>query len=266
MSRSCWRKRSRLPDRSPKAPRIWPSRTSRRDRVIITSPTWLTRRSSSAARTRTDWLAAGRNGAMGGVVGRNSLAAAAAAGAGVCPDAAGTRGTTTAGAGTPSLAATPGCGAATTVSCTCSLSTRSASKLACRPSKLASKGSTCATCRFSESSRSMADSSRCASSPRRMAPAKRELPLSVCKVRSASWRALLLSGRAAHWRSAPPRRGNNSMASSSKMGNRSGSITSTASMSSSMLATTGIAWAWSGTSIIAIFSIACCAGASGAGG
>ena len=38
MSRNCWRKRSRLPDRSVSELRNWPRRASRRERLIITSP------------------------------------------------------------------------------------------------------------------------------------------------------------------------------------------------------------------------------------
>ena len=56
----------------------------------------------------------------------------------------------------------------------------------------------------SEPRYSISDSMRCASSPSRKAPASRALPLSVCKTRSTSSRALRLSGRAVHCRSAPP--------------------------------------------------------------
>ena len=84
----------------------------------------------------------------------------------------------------------------------------------------------------SEPSCSISDSIRCASSPSRKAPARRELPLSVCKARSTSSRAPRLSGRAVHCRKAPPSCGISSSASSSKMGNRSGSIASVRSMSS----------------------------------
>ena len=69
-----------------------------------------------------------------------------------------------------------------------------------------------------------------------MAPANRALPLRVCKARSTSVRAPRLSGREAHWRKAPPKTGNSSAASSSKIGKRSGSMTSIASISSSISA------------------------------
>ena len=63
MSRSWARRRSRLPVRSPSEPRSWRSSASRRERVIITSPAWLTSRSSSCERTRTAWFEAARCGA-----------------------------------------------------------------------------------------------------------------------------------------------------------------------------------------------------------
>ena len=85
----------------------------------------------------------------------------------------------------------------------------------------------------SEPRYSISDSMRCAISPRRRAPARRALPLRVCRARKTSLRALWLSGRADHWRSAPPSWGINSAASSSKIGKSSASIASTASISSS---------------------------------
>ena len=106
------------------------------------------------------------------------------------------------------------------------------SKLACMPSKRCSRGSMSAADTASEPRCSISDSRRWASSPSRNAPASRALPLSVCRARSTASRALRLSGRAVHWRSAPPSWGISSIASSSKIGNRSGSIASTMSMSS----------------------------------
>ena len=53
MSRSWPRRRSRFSVRSASEPLIWPTPDSMRERVMLTSPAWLTRRSSSGARTRT---------------------------------------------------------------------------------------------------------------------------------------------------------------------------------------------------------------------
>ncbi len=53
MSRSWPRRRSRFSVRSPSEPLIWPTPDSMRERVMLTSPAWLTSRSSSGARTRT---------------------------------------------------------------------------------------------------------------------------------------------------------------------------------------------------------------------
>ena len=54
MSRSWRRRRSRLSVRSASEPLSWPSSVSMRERVMLTSPAWLTRRSSSGcARART---------------------------------------------------------------------------------------------------------------------------------------------------------------------------------------------------------------------
>ena len=106
------------------------------------------------------------------------------------------------------------------------------SKLACMPSNRCSRGSSPRRQRASEPRRSISDSMRWASSPSRNAPASRALPLRVCNARNTSSRALRLSGRAVHWRNAPPSWGMSSTASSSKIGNRSGSIASTMSMSS----------------------------------
>ena len=53
MSRSCVRRRSRFSVRSPSEPFSWPTSASMRERAMQTSPAWLTRRSSSGARTRT---------------------------------------------------------------------------------------------------------------------------------------------------------------------------------------------------------------------
>ena len=59
-SRSCARRRSRLPVSSLSRPRSWPTSVSSRAREVATSPACNTRRSSSCERTRTAWLAAAR--------------------------------------------------------------------------------------------------------------------------------------------------------------------------------------------------------------
>ncbi|MDT4844884.1 hypothetical protein FQZ97_788530 [compost metagenome] len=89
-----------------------------------------------------------------------------------------------------------------------------------------------------EPSSSISDSMRCARSPRRMAPASRALPLSVCSVRSTEARGAASSGWCDHWRSASPSWGISSAASSSKIGNRSTSTASARSMASSLSSST----------------------------
>ena len=59
-SRSWRRSRSRFSLRSPSEPLIWPTSDSMRERVMLTSPAWLTSRSSSGARTRTAAVLADR--------------------------------------------------------------------------------------------------------------------------------------------------------------------------------------------------------------
>ena len=110
---------------------------------------------------------------------------------------------------------------------------RNTSKLACIASKRDNSDSKSCDAAASDPMLSISDSILCAISPRRMAPASRALPLRVCNARSTSMRALRLSGRADHCLSAPPSCGINSAASSSKIGKRSASIASVASMSSS---------------------------------
>ncbi len=63
------------------------------------------------------------------------------------------------------------------------------------------------------------DSMRCVSSPRRIAPAMRALPLNVCSVRRNSATGLPSCGLRRHARNSSPARGNSSAASSRKMGN-----------------------------------------------
>ena len=201
-------------------------RTSSRERAIITSPAWFTSRSSSCERTRTECPPAARRGA----------------GAGAAPN--GARNATGGASGWESPGAGAGAGAdwTTCASCPCSAAgaagsapvARSASKLACNASKLTSKGSMSAAATVSVSICSTAVSMRCAISPSRIAPARRALPLRVCRARSSSLRAPRFSGRDDHWRNAPPSVGSSSTASSSKMGNRSGSMLSSATMSSSI--------------------------------
>ena len=64
ISRNCWRKRLRLPVMSLRDPRSWPISASSRERVIMTSPAWLTMRSSNCERTRTEAVAAWRKGCI----------------------------------------------------------------------------------------------------------------------------------------------------------------------------------------------------------
>ena len=66
MSRNCRRRRSKFSVRSPSADFSCATSDSMRERVMLTSPAWLTRRSSSCERTRTaDWLlAAWKTGSM----------------------------------------------------------------------------------------------------------------------------------------------------------------------------------------------------------
>ena len=113
-------------------------------------------------------------------------------------------------------------------------SARKPAKWPFRMSKLPSSGSICAACASCASMCSIADSSRWVISPRRMAPASRALPLSVCSARRLALRASRRCGCAAQSRSAVPSTGSSSAASSSKIGNRSGSSASSTSMSSSM--------------------------------
>ena len=63
-SRSRVRKRSKLADMSLIDERMLDKRISKRERAISTSPASFTKRSSSCERTRTDWPAATRTGAM----------------------------------------------------------------------------------------------------------------------------------------------------------------------------------------------------------
>ncbi len=237
MSRSCMRRRSRLPASSSSEPRAWARRASTRERAISTSPAWLIRRSSNWARTRTVWWAPARSGAVTG-------AGCASAGAGDAPAPEASEAVASEDTAEAAGSAWSGPSARPSgPSCTCSPATRSTSKPACNASKLPSKGSICSAVGDSLSTRSTADSSRWAISPRRMAPASRALPLRVCRARSVSWRASSREGRPCQRRSAAPRRGSSSMASSSKMGNRSGSTSSRASMSSSRSLPTATAWA-----------------------
>ena len=65
MSRSWPRRRSRLLGQVAERALIWPTPDSMRERVMLTSPAWLTRRSSSGARTRTaDCVASGRSAGL----------------------------------------------------------------------------------------------------------------------------------------------------------------------------------------------------------
>ena len=89
MSRNCWRKRFKLSVMSPSEPRSWLSSTSSRERVIMTSPAWLTMRSSSCERTRIDAVAACRKGCMAMVCGAGINALPGARG--VATGAAGSR-------------------------------------------------------------------------------------------------------------------------------------------------------------------------------
>ncbi len=112
----------------------------------------------------------------------------------------------------------------------CAASARRNASMACSmASKRLSSDSKSWLAAASEPRYSISDSMRWAISPTRMAPARRALPLSVCKVRSTSMRALVLSGRVAHWRRAAPSCSISSAASSSKIRNSSGSMASTAS-------------------------------------
>ena len=58
MSRSCCRNRAKLPVMSFSDSRNSPISASRRERVIITSPAWLTMRSSNCVRTLMEAFAA----------------------------------------------------------------------------------------------------------------------------------------------------------------------------------------------------------------
>ena len=145
---------------------------------------------------------------------------------------------------------------ATTVSSTSTGSWPKAANTACSESNRVSKGSSCTACRASVPICSMDDSMRWAISPSRIAPARRALPLSVCNKRKISLRAAILSGWATHWRSAVPSWGMSSAASSSKMGKRSSSRWSSASMSSSCASAIvrGAATAMAGAAISGIAS------------
>ena len=80
------------------------------------------------------------------------------------------------------------------------------------------------------------DSMRCASWPRRIAPAMRALPLNVCSVRrSARRRSRRRSGVRRHARSCSPACGNSSAASSRKIGSTCGSTSSRMPASGSSL-------------------------------
>ena len=71
---------------------------------------------------------------------------------------------------------------------------RSTSKVCCIPSKRVSKGSKSCVAAASVPKNSISDSMRCAISPKRSAPARRALPLSVCNTRSTSMRSPRLAG------------------------------------------------------------------------
>ena len=88
---------------------------------------------------------------------------------------------------------------------------------------------------------SSVDSKRWAISPKRMAPARRALPFKVCKARNRAARGWGCWGWALHSRKAAFRVGSSSWASSSKMGNRSGSTISSTSISSSSSSSSAIA-------------------------
>ena len=190
-------------------------------------------RSSSCERTRIDAVAACRSGCMTMVCG---------AGIRVRPDSETALDgvnwwAAVAAAGSFAEIATGACsGTAAVAGTTRSIDTdlRSPSRVCSMASKRVNRGSKSSAAADSEPMYSISVSIRWAISPRRRAPASRALPLSVCNARNTSMRALLLSGRDDHCRKAPPNCGISSAASSSKIGNNSGSIASTASISSSL--------------------------------
>ena len=262
MSRSWRRSRSRFSVRSPSEPLIWPTSASMRERVMLTSPAWLTRRSSSGARTRTaavlaDRLVGRRQPARRGPrleaapVDRRGLASAArprgldaaalgAAGASrldglriglrrrVGRSSLGRRQLVARRPGRSTAALQRGIGALHRTG------RPSSSKLPVMASTRASSASTSALLAWPLASRcSMAVSSRCAISPRRIAPASRAPPLKVCSVRMQAAAAAGSAGRRAQSRMRDCSCGSSSSPSSRKIGNSSSSIRSTASMSSS---------------------------------
>ena len=122
-----------------------------------------------------------------------------------------------------------------------------------------------ATCTSSCPRYSTSDSRRCASSPSCSAPARRALPFRVCSARRTWSRGSRCCGWLAQARSAPPRAGMSSAPSSSKIGNRSGSIASmTSSSSSSSTFTSGARGAAAVVSDAGLAMAACATGVCGA--
>ncbi len=271
-SRSWRRSRSRLSVRSTSEPLIWPTSDSMRARVMLTSPAWLTRRSSSGPRTRTAAIAVG--------VARSAWAAGSAAPAVKRPqsiDPAGAETDTAPGApmivgggssvGASSRAsasagaagavggrdtvwlsgAITGKGAVGSGAASCAAAAiagrPSCSKLPAMASTRDISRSTSAASTPPRASRcSMAVSSRCAISPRRIAPARRAPPLKVCRVRMQAEAAVSSLLRRAQSRMRCCSCGSSSSPSSWKIGPNSSSSASSASMSSSSSSASARAW------------------------
>ena len=213
ISRNCWRRRSRLRPRSPSALRIWVTWPSARARLIITSPAWSIRRSRVWARTRTSCLDEARDGET---VARLMAGALLALGTGAGP--AESCAEYCSGAWASGSPSTGNPAKASKWALSCSNSCRQGSKAADSGANARSSAST-------------VDSMRWASSPSRSPPARRALPLKVCKTRSTWARNCGWSGACAQCRKLLPSKDSNSAPSSRNIGSNSASSASWASMS-----------------------------------
>ena len=191
------------------------SSPSTRARAMATSPASLTRRSIKSARTRSiATLAASASG------GAAAAAGAATAGNGTTGPAATTAsGTGAAGAGTAAVSS-HGSGVFTSPFCRRSSTKASRSRSVSRVSNSAGVG----LANASPASRRLSIS--CVSSPKRIAPAIRALPLNVCKLRRSACAASTLAGLCRHARSCSPACGKSSAASSRKIGSTCSSTSS----------------------------------------
>ena len=190
------------------------SSPSTRARAMATSPASLTRRSIKSARTRSiAALAASASGAA-------AVTASASAGGAFTGSGA----TTVSGAGAVGAGAAAssshGSGVFTSPFCRRSSTKASRSRSVSRVSN--SSGVDLASA--SPASRRLSIS--CVSSPKRIAPAIRALPLSVCKLRRSACAASTLAGLCRHARSCSPACGKSSAASSRKIGSTCSSTSS----------------------------------------